>query len=111
MGKHHQYKPPADDLNLPKIVEAWEQDGTLPPEAGDIPRVDEGFLPHEVRCSDLKHMSIEQLEGRLAYYTREATFERDKKIRAENRTEMERTQQALDIRKAYLRKEAERVFE
>ena len=68
------------------------------------------WLPHEVRTNDLSKMSEPQLEGRLRFYEREAIFERDDKIRAENRAEMQRTKSALDIRKGYRLREANRVF-
>jgi hypothetical protein len=68
------------------------------------------FLPDEVVQADLTKYTLKALEGRLAYYTKEALFERNGRIAAENRNEAERTKTEIDRRKIYERAEANRVF-
>jgi hypothetical protein len=70
-----------------------------------------GFLTEDVTQSDLTKMPPHQLEGRAAFYEREALFERNARIRRENQAEAERTRIEINRRKMYLRAEAERVFE
>lgn len=70
----------------------------------------EPFLPEEVRCADLAKYPEHQLEGRLAFYEREAVFEPNPKIRVESKKEVLRTKIELNRRKMYQRKEADRVF-
>ena len=77
--------------------------------AGD-PHKDTG-LPDEVRTAYLRNYPDAQLAGRLAYFEREAIFERNPVTRKQFRQEAQRTQTEINRRKMYLRAEAERVFE
>jgi hypothetical protein len=57
------------------------------------------FLLPEVRFSDLRKMSDANLEGRLAYYTRDYTFELNPHKRNEFYREMLRTKVEIAMRK------------
>lgn len=70
-----------------------------------------GFLTTDVTQSDLTKMNDANLAGRLAYYERSYTFERNGRIQAEYRNEVERTRIEINRRKMYATAEADRVFE
>jgi len=74
-------------------------------------KFDGKFLTDDVRTADLKHYSDEQLAARHHFYWREAIFEPDARIRAENQAEYDRTDLEIQRRRMYVREEAERVFE
>lgn len=69
---------------------------------------DRHFLPDEVRFSELGKLSDKQLEGRLAYYERDYTFELNKEKRAEFYREVLRTKIELANR-AHGRRIAARI--
>lgn len=77
--------------------------------AGEEPERD--TLPDEVRTTHLVKYSQKALEGRLAHYERLYAFEWNGRFAAEYRNEVERTRTEINLRKMYLRKEADRVFE
>lgn len=100
-----------------------ETNRTLPVDAlinqGENPRprtIDEELraepapIDEDVTQNDLTKMALPQLEGRLAYYDREATFERNPHARIRFKAEAQRTRIEINRRKMYQRAEAERVF-
>jgi hypothetical protein len=68
-------------------------------------------LTNDVTQADLTKYPDHQLTSRLAYYDRQAVFERSPKLRKQFQAEVQRTQIEINRRKMYARKEAERVFE
>jgi hypothetical protein len=69
------------------------------------------FLTDDVTQSDLAKYPLHQLEARLIQYERDYTFERNPKLRAEFKGEVDRTRVEINRRKMYATREAERVFE
>lgn len=68
-------------------------------------------LTFDVTTADLSHYSERALEGRRAHYDREYLFERDPKLRAAFKVEIERTDAELRRRFMYRTAEARRVFD
>jgi hypothetical protein len=68
------------------------------------------LLTEDVTQADLTKYADHQLEGRRAYYEREALFERDYPTREALKGELHRTNLELDRRRAMRMAEAERVF-
>jgi hypothetical protein len=67
-------------------------------------------LTRDVSQADLSKYPDHELDGRLVYYEREHLFERDARLRAAFRKEIDRTRIEINRRKMYAREEAERVF-
>jgi|GEM_PF-4839366 len=66
----------------------------------------ESYLPEEVRGAKLDRYEDKQLEGRYTDYLRLFTFETNPRLRAEYKTEKDRTEAELKRRKYVRRNEA-----
>src|ERR1700761_3695749 len=90
--------PELEDL-LKKLDEADTLENTF--------GLDKHFLLDEVRFSDLRKMNDANLSGRLAYYEREYTFERNGRKRREFGREVIRTK--IETRRRVLEKRAKTI--